>query len=126
MPQSTFQLLKMLKKASETSIMKVALTIFAPISRESPYQGVKYGIKMTDKKKNGQDIAADIISGATVALSYTDKEILDKLPKEQAQEFIEMRNRVLAKMENSTREYNIGSIDDEEMSIAAEDEITYK
>ena len=81
---------------------------------------------MTDKKKNGQDIAADIIGGAAVALSYTDKEILDILPEEQAQEFIEMRNRVLAKMENSTREYNIGSIDDEEMSIAAEDEITYK
>ena len=81
---------------------------------------------MTDKKKNGQDIAADIIGGAAVALSYTDKEILDILPEEQAQEFIEMRNRVLAKLENSTREYNIGSIDDEEMSIAAEDEITYK
>ena len=81
---------------------------------------------MTDKKKNGQDIAADIIGGAAVALSYTDKEILDILPEEQAQEFIEMRNRVLAKMEKSTREYNIGSIDDEETSLAAEDEITYK
>lgn len=81
---------------------------------------------MTDKKKNGQDIAADIIGGAAVALSYTDKEILDTLPEEQAQEFIEMRNRVLAKMENSTREYNIGSMDDEETSLAAEDEVLYE
>ena len=81
---------------------------------------------MTDKKKNGQDIVADIIGGAAVALSYTDKEILDILPEEQAQEFIEMRNRVLAKMENSTREYSIGSIDDEETSLAAEDEVLYE
>ena len=125
MPQSTFQLLKMLKKAKERGIIKFALTIFAHISRESPYQGVKYGIKMTDKKKNGQDIAADIIGGAAVALSYTDKEILDTLPEEQAHEFIAMRNRVLAKMENSAGEYSIGSTDDNEMSLAAEDEITY-
>ena len=80
---------------------------------------------MTEKKNNGQDIAADIIGGASVALSYTDQEILDTLPQKQAQEFIEMRNRVLAKMENGAGEYSIGSTDDNEMSLAAEDEITY-
>lgn len=81
---------------------------------------------MTHKKLNSQDIAADIISGATAALSYTDEEILETLPEEQAQEFIELRNKVLARMENGKRGYSIGTADDDTMSLAAEDEASYE
>ena len=81
---------------------------------------------MTKEKQTGQDVAVEILGGAAVALSYTEREIIETLPQDQAQEFIEMRNRVLAKMENSTREYNIGSMDDEETSLAAEDEVIYE
>lgn len=81
---------------------------------------------MTHSKQNSQDIAADIISGATAALSYTDEEILGTLPKEQAQEFIELRNKVLAKVENGKREYSIGNADDDTMSLAAEEESSYE
>ena len=61
---------------------------------------------MDNKKQNrpnGSDIAADIVSGATAALTYTDEEILATLPPAEAQEFIDLRNRVLADIDSENR-----------------------
>lgn len=85
--------------------------------------------KMTQKKntkRTGIDIATEIIGGAAEALYYTDQEILDTLPKEQAHEFIELRNKVLAKLDIEKRPYNIGDNEDEDFSMAAEDVPSYE
>lgn len=80
---------------------------------------------MNDKKQNrrsGSEIAADIISGATEALTYTNEEILATLPPAEAQEFIELRNKVLAEINNG-QQYNENGYD---IPLAAEEETPYK
>ncbi len=86
---------------------------------------------MTDKKHarhSGNDVASDIIGGAAAALAYTDQEIIDTLPKEQAHEFIELRNKVFAGLEkgNNRQKYSTGYDTDEEISLAAEDNAVYE
>ena len=81
---------------------------------------------MNDKKQNrpgGNEIAADILNGATAALSYTDEEIREALPPHEAQEFIDLRNRVLNDIESSGSTY--GS-DESELPLAAEEVAPYK
>lgn len=80
---------------------------------------------MTNKNHNSKEIAVEIIGGAATALTYTDREILETLPEEQALEFIELRDKTLAGM-NSCKEYESGYNFDESPSLAAEDEITYE
>ena len=101
------------------------MTIFANTSRKAP-KGHKLRDKMTKEKRTGQDVAVEILGGAAVALSYTEREIIETLPQDQAQEFIELRKRVLAGMDNCRKEYSIGSFNDEETSLAAEDEVQYE
>ena len=48
------------------------------------------------KTRPAKDIAIDILSGAATALAYTDEEIYSTLPLNEAKEFIELRNRVIA------------------------------
>lgn len=81
---------------------------------------------MNDKKQNrpsGSEIAADILKGATEALSYTDEEILATLPHDEAREFIELRNRVLGEMDDTQGEY-LGNKD--ATPLAAEEETQYE
>ncbi len=47
------------------------------------------------KTRTGQDIAVEILSGAATAFIYTDEEIRNTLPPDQAEEFIAQRNRVI-------------------------------
>lgn len=80
---------------------------------------------MNDKKQNkpsGKEIAADILQGAATALSYTDEEILATMPPHEAQEFIDLRNRVIGDISTAS-EY--GS-DDQEIPLAAEEDSPYK
>ncbi len=82
---------------------------------------------MTDKehtRHTGDGVAAEIIGGAMTALSYTNEEILDTLPPDEAKEFIELRNKVLTVGSAEKKEYSIGS--DEEISLAAEDDAEYE
>lgn len=85
---------------------------------------------MTDKKHarhSGNDVASDIIGGAAAALAYTDQEIIDTLPKEQAHEFIELRNKVFAGLEKSNmQKYGTGYDTDEEIPLAAEENAVYE
>lgn len=84
---------------------------------------------MTDKehtRHTGDNVAAEIIEGAATALAYTDKEILDTLPPSEAKEFIELRNKVMTGIGAEKKEYSIGYRDDEEMSLAAEDNAEYE
>lgn len=81
---------------------------------------------MNDKKQNrpgGDDIAADILNGATAALSYTDEEIMETLPPHEAQEFIDLRNRVLDDIKSSGNTYGC---DESELPLAAEENTPYK
>ncbi len=80
---------------------------------------------MNDKKQNkpsGKEIAADILQGAATALSYTDEEILATMPPHEAQEFIDLRNRVIGDI-NSVSEYDS---DELEIPLAAEEDTPYK
>lgn len=80
---------------------------------------------MNDKKQNkpsGNEIAADIIQGAATALAYTDEEILATMQPHEAQEFIDLRNRVIGDI-NATSEY--GS-DEQDIPLAAEEDSPYK
>lgn len=80
---------------------------------------------MDNKKQNrpdGKDIAADIIEGATATLAYSNEEIIATLPPGEAQEFIDLRNRVLADIDNHNR-YG----DNEHYTpLAAEEDAPYK
>ncbi len=80
---------------------------------------------MTNMNHNSKEIAVEIIGGAATALTYTDREILETLPEEQALEFIELRDKTLAGM-NSCKEYGSCNNYDESPSLAAEDESTYE
>ena len=66
---------------------------------------------MTDRKHTrhaGDIFAAEIIEGAVAALAYTDKEILETLPPCEANEFIELRNKVMTGINAEKEEYSIG------------------
>lgn len=80
---------------------------------------------MTNKNHNSKEIAAEMIGGAATALTYTDREILETLPEEQALEFIKLRDKTLSGM-NSAKEYGSWDNYDESPSLAAEDEVTYE
>lgn len=81
---------------------------------------------MDDKKQNTpsrSDIAADILQGATAALAYTDEEITSTLSPNEAQEFIELRNRVLNDIGSAGKAY---TGDEHSIPLAAEEETPYK
>ena len=80
---------------------------------------------MTKENKSSKDIAAEIIGGAATALTYTDCEILETLPLEQAKEFIRLRNKIIADVEKEKKQYSIGNCD-KDISLAAEDNIQYE
>ena len=83
---------------------------------------------MDNKKQNrpdGKDIAADIIEGATAALAYSNEEIIATLPPGEAQEFIDLRNSVKARLrEQEMRCY--GEAPEQHTPMAAEDDTPYK
>lgn len=83
---------------------------------------------MIDKKQEREsvkDVCVDMLSGAATALTYTDEEIRGTLPPEEAQEFIDLRDRVFAKLEIDKREYGISSDECDDLPMAAEDEAPY-
>ena len=84
---------------------------------------------MTEKKQRkltDPDVYIDMISGAAAALTYTDREIRDTFSPEEAQEFIDLRDKVFAELDIDKRKYGI-VFDDEEESTpqAAEEEAPY-
>lgn len=80
--------------------------------------------KEKQNKRDGSEIASDILSGAVTALSYTDEEILATLPPEEAKEFIELRNKVLAEIDDNS-DYSHDSNDNSTL-LAAEEETPYE
>ena len=85
-------------------------------------------ISMIDKKQekqSGKDICAEVLGGATAALTYTDEEIRATLPPEEAQEFIDLKNRVIAQLDANEQEYSINPAVCDEFPMAAEDETPY-
>lgn len=80
-------------------------------------------IKKKQEKQSGRDICVEILSGAATALTYTDEEIRDTLPPEDAQEFIALRNRTLASLENDSHTY--GPDEESTLTMAAEEEAPY-
>ena len=82
-------------------------------------------IKKKQEKQSGRDICVEILSGAATALTYTDEEIRDTLPPEDAQEFIALRNRTLASLENDSHLYGISPDEESTLTMAAEEDAPY-
>lgn len=82
-------------------------------------------IKKKQEKQSGRDICVEILSGAATALTYTDEEIRDILPPEDAQEFIALRNRTLASLENDSHTYGISPDEESTLTMAAEEDTPY-
>lgn len=80
-------------------------------------------IEKKQEKQSGRDICVEILSGAAAALAYTDEEIRDTLPPEDAQEFIALRNRTLASLENDSHTY--GPDEESNLTMAAEEDAPY-
>ena len=85
---------------------------------------------MTTKKqsnKSREEIAIDMVCGVTAALTYSDEEIYSTISKEDADEFIQLRKEVQEEISLKDTRFKIGyGIDDEEFSLAAEDEVPYE
>ena len=81
------------------------------------------GEKENDKNL---DRGMDLFSECLAAMMYTDEEIRETMSPEDADEFIELRNRLLES--GTPREIRLGGYDSDEDSLplAAEDEETYK
>lgn len=82
-------------------------------------------IDKKQEKQSGGDICVEIAGGAAVAMAYTDEEIRATLPPEEAQEFIDLRDRVFAELEIDKNEYDISSDEGYGFSMAAEDDTPY-
>lgn len=79
------------------------------------------------KKVQSREFIEDMYCGAAAALAYTDEEIYDTFCKEEAEEFIELRNRFM-KIVDSEYEKMLGkpvASDDYELPMAAEDDASY-
>ena len=86
-------------------------------------------VTMTKSNKNSREaskveIGVDMMTGAAAAMLYSDDEIRDVFSKEDAEEFIELRRQA---RENFAppKSYDLG-YNDEQVPMAAEDEIGYQ
>ncbi len=71
------------------------------------------------------EVLIDMLAGAAAALAYTDEEIRDVFDEEEAQEFIDLRNSVKARLrQQEMRCYGEGP--EQITPMAAEDGIDYK
>ena len=71
------------------------------------------------------EVLIDMLAGAAAALAYTDEEIRDVFDEEEAQEFIDLRNSVKARLrQQEIRCYGEGP--EQITPMAAEDGIHYK
>lgn len=71
------------------------------------------------------EVLIDMLAGAAAALAYTDEEIRDVFDEEEAQEFIDLRNSVKARLrQQEMRCYREGP--EQITHMAAEDGIDYK
>lgn len=68
------------------------------------------------------DIGVEMMTGAAAAMLYSDEEIRDIFSKEDADEFIELRQQ--ARRNFAAPKYDSGN-SDEELQMAAEDEGEY-
>ena len=84
---------------------------------------------MTEKKQrklSDRDVYIDILSGAATALTYTDKEIRDTFSPEEAQDFINLRDKIYAELDIDKYEYGLASRDDDnDIQLAAEEQEPY-
>lgn len=80
-------------------------------------------IEKKQEKQSGRDICVEMLSGAAAALAYTDEEIRDTLPPVDAQEFIDLRGRTLASLENDSHTY--GPDEESTLTMAAEEDAPY-
>ena len=76
----------------------------------------------SSKKTSKVDVGVEMMSGAAAAMLYSDEEIRSVFSKEDADEFIELRRQ--ARMNFAPPKYETEG-DDEELSMAAEDEMGY-
>ena len=74
--------------------MIIALAIFASEAGNA-HIGQKFWDKMK-KEQNNNDVATEMISGAAIAFTYTDKEILEAHSEDQAMDFINLRSCSIA------------------------------
>lgn len=86
---------------------------------------------MTEKKQrklSDRDVYIEMLSGAATALTYTDKEIRDTFLPEDAQEFIDLRDKIFAELDIDKRKYGLASDEDssDDLPLAAEEEATYE
>ncbi len=68
------------------------------------------------------DIGVEMMTGAAAAMLYSDEEIRDIFSKEDADEFIELRQQ--ARRNFAAPKYDSDN-SDEELQMAAEDEVGY-
>ena len=84
---------------------------------------------MTEKKQrklSDRDVYIDMLSGAATALTYTDKEIRDAFSPEEAQDFINLRDKIYAELDIDKYEYGLASRDDDnDIQLAAEEQEPY-
>lgn len=82
-------------------------------------------IEKKQEKQSGKDICVEMLSGAAAALAFTDEEIRDTLPPVDAQEFIDLRGRTLASLENDSHTYGISPDEESTLTMAAEEDTPY-
>lgn len=76
------------------------------------------------KRLADPEVYLEMVKGAVIALSYTDEEIRETLCEEEAQEFIDLRNKVFARLKLEEQKYITDT--DANIPMAAEDEAPYK
>lgn len=82
-----------------------------------------------EERKNkitSREFLVDTICGAATALSYSEEDIYATLPKEEADEFIELRKEVLLKMEDEFGKIRGDADAGDETLMAAEDGASYE
>ena len=79
-----------------------------------------------DKKVNSREFLVDTICGAATAMSYSEEEIYATLPKEEAEEFIRLREEVNAMIDDECAKAGkyAAELGDDAL-MAAEEEASY-
>ena len=77
------------------------------------------------KKLRDPEVLIDMLAGAAAALAYTDEEIRDVFEEKDAQEFIDLRNSVKARLREQEMQY-YGEAPEQHTPMAAEDDTPYK
>lgn len=79
-----------------------------------------------NKKITGREFFVDTICGAANAMSYSDDEIYATLSKEEADEFISLREEVNTMIDDECAKARKYTLPADDIQMAAEEDASYK